>query len=200
MNAKTIFSTALVMTAISMGTVRGQTPGTKNPMDTMPPPAGVATYETVPQPLPGQGMPYRAGSPAINTIAVATSVAMDLSRQNSFSASGRLCPSATAPWPMYLQTGLYTGAGGRSLFFDPSQTDAWTIELGVANINNHAHAPSNYSGIPLNVLEPQNPASPVRRPTDRRLAAATRVVWQKGCSRRHAPRSEPHLLRRGRRP
>src|SRR5580765_7424095 len=63
-----------------------------------------------------------------------------------------------------LQTGLYIGAGARSLFFDPSLTHAWTVEIGVANINNHAHSPNNYPGIPLNVLAPQNPASPVTPP------------------------------------
>jgi hypothetical protein len=73
-------------------------------------------------------------------------------------------PAGSGTIASVLETGLYLGAGGRTLFFDPCKTSAWTVELGLANISNHAHAPTKYTGIPLNIFVPQNPASPVTPP------------------------------------
>src|SRR5436309_2505124 len=54
MNAKTVFSTALVWTAVSLGTVRGQAPGAmkSNALDTLPqgpPVAGPSAPVAAPQ-------------------------------------------------------------------------------------------------------------------------------------------------------
>ncbi|GIW80508.1 MAG: hypothetical protein KatS3mg105_2315 [Gemmatales bacterium] len=41
-----------------------------------------------------------------------------------------------------METGWHIQGGGRSLFFNPQMTAAWTIDLGVANIYNNGNRPN----------------------------------------------------------
>src|SRR5262249_6280073 len=51
-----------------------------------------------------------------------------------------------------LDTGWMVAAGGRSLFFNPAQTAAWTIDLGISNSHNDAR--KHDVQIPLSILVP----------------------------------------------
>lgn len=67
-----------------------------------------------------------------------------------------------------LNTGWSIQGGARTLFFNPAQTSAWTLDLGILNINNN----STYAG-PPNVLL-QN--FPVREPATGFSPASTTIV------------------------
>ncbi|HYV38573.1 MAG TPA: hypothetical protein VE988_23010 [Gemmataceae bacterium] len=181
MNAKTILSAALVLTALSMRAAQGQTPGAKIPVEMVPPPsgAGPVVFDGVPGQAPAQNMQLSSwitgdrcgcGGPCGCSGPIQTELFF------------RIGPSLVAGHGTIadvLQTGLYMGAGGKSLFFDPSATSAWTVELSIANINNHAHAPTTYTGIPLNIFVPQNPASPVTPPDSTGALPPQRVFFGK---------------------
>ena len=49
---------------------------------------------------------------------------------------------------MTLETGWLIQGGGRSLFFNPASTAAWTIDLGLGNIWNHGNQPNRTYSIP----------------------------------------------------
>jgi hypothetical protein len=180
MSAKTIFSTALVWTLLGFGAVRGQTPGAMNPPDSLPPPrpyGGAA--ETAPQP------------PLVSQRFQLSSWIRGEKYQccDSVGASGpieselffRLGPSLVAgngTVADVLQTGLYLGGGGRVLFFNPAQNDAWTVELGVANISNHAHAPT--SVFPLHIFVPSTAGTPTAVVTGATLHDLERTFFNMG--------------------
>ena len=163
MNAKTVFSTALIFTTLGLSTVRGQTPAAMNPQGMGGMPAGNGTVETAPGPQLGQnlqlsswirGDKYNCCSEVGGSGPIQTEI---------FFRSGPSIPFGSGTVADVLQTGLYIGAGGKMLFFDTAVKNAWTVEVGITNIYNHAHSPS-YPGIPLTILVPQNPASPVTAP------------------------------------
>jgi hypothetical protein len=155
MNAKTVFSTALLVAVCGLGTVRGQTPEGMSPLDTAPPPTQAdASAEAAPtsQQLPQMfqlsswilGDKHQCcnccgGSGPIQT--------------EPFFRIGTSIPLGTGTVASVLQTGWYVGGGARTLFFDTEMCHAWTVELGIANIANHAHAPP-YTGIPLTIIVP----------------------------------------------
>jgi hypothetical protein len=172
MSAKTVFSTALVVTLCTFGAVRAQAP--KYPQDDWMPKAPLDSGKPPPDGLYGKG-------PATQPSGWDTTAQHPLSswirgdkfaccdevgccgpiQEELFFRLGPALPVGNGTVVDNLQTGLYLGIGGRVLFFDPAMTSAWTVELGLAHIYNHAHFPANGQGIPLNILVPQDPNNPV---------------------------------------
>jgi hypothetical protein len=153
MSAKTVFSTALVLTAVSFGAACGQTPhGGLNPLDTLPPPTPVTP---APGGLPAQPLNLQP-SRWIRGDKYECCSSPGGDGPIGYELFTRIGPSVVLGHGQQLsdvlQTGLYMGLGGRALFFDTSMESAWTFELGVANIYNHAH--SDPHGIALNILVP----------------------------------------------
>jgi hypothetical protein len=152
MSAKTVFWAALILTAVSCGAACGQTPnGGLNPLDTLPPPTPVtpAPGDLSKQPLNLQASSWIRGEKYECCSCPGGDGPIDCE------LFGRIGPSvvlAHGTLSNVLQTGLYTGVGGRALLFNPSLQSAWTLELGLANIYNHAH--SDPRGIELNILVP----------------------------------------------
>jgi hypothetical protein len=66
-----------------------------------------------------------------------------------------------------IHTGWMVEGGYRSLFFNPEQTDAWTIEFGLSNTTNQGKF-NGSGGIPLTVLVPNSAGTgtPIRFGTD----------------------------------
>jgi hypothetical protein len=160
MNAKTVFTTALLVTAFGFGAVRGQTPGAMNPLDTVPPP-GVSNYDTDAKPAltePSRNFQLSSWIRGDKYCCCGPCGGNGPIQAEAFIRSGPSVPLGNGTLADVLQTGFYVGGGMRTLFFDQSQVNAWTVELGVANIYNHAHRPNNYPGIPLNILVP-NPTA-----------------------------------------
>ncbi len=157
MNAKTVFSTALVVTVLSWGAVRGQTPDSFRPMDS----ASAATGGTVVEVSPAQPPPANfqlSGWIRGDDYGCCGGSCGGPLGYELFMRSGPSLVLGGGTISDVLQTGVSIGGGGRLLFFDPSVTDAWTVELGITNIYNHAHASNNPNGIALNILVPQNTA------------------------------------------
>ena len=166
MNAKNVFTTALLLTAFSVGAVRGQTPGAMSPLDTVSPPTvpGTTAEVSVSEPQTNQNYQLSSWIRGDKYTCCGGCGTAGPVQAEAFFRSGPSIPFGNGTVADVLQTGFYIGGGARALFFDPSATHAWTLELGIANIYNHAHAPSNYPGIPLNILVPQGlnlPAVPV---------------------------------------
>jgi hypothetical protein len=159
MSAKAILSTALVLTAFSFGAARAQTPynGSPNPLDTLPAPGPVDPIPggMVRQPVSLQPSSWIRGDKYQCCDAVGGNgpILYDL-----FFRTGPSVPLGHGQLADVLQTGLYLGAGGRVLFFEPSMDAAWTVELGLANISNHAHSSPN--GIALDILVPNAAGTP----------------------------------------
>jgi hypothetical protein len=159
MNTKTVFTKALLLTAVCVGSVRAQPPSARNPLDTVAPPSE-ATYNAEAAPKPQQtqstlqpsswilGDKYTCACNAGGGGPVESELFFRIGPTISF-GGGQMAE--------VLQAGWYVGGGARALFFDQPQTQAWTVELGVANIYNHASQPVN--GIQLNILVP--PGVPV---------------------------------------
>jgi hypothetical protein len=155
MNAKTVLCVAIAWLLGSLGAASAQTPAPSIPVEAAPPPTiGSAIIEVAPQhQTPAvlqpsswiRGEKYECCDYAGSGGHIQTEL---------FFRIGPTVVVSTGTIADVLQTGLYLGAGGRALFFDPSMTSAWTVELGLANITNHAHAPNNYPGIPLSILVP----------------------------------------------
>jgi hypothetical protein len=164
MNAKTVISTALVWTVVSVGAVRAQH-GPVSPLD-LPsgPPAGAnggANGATPATPLPGQTYTQSSWIRG-DKYACCGEIGGDGPIQTElFFRVGPSIPLGNGTLVDNLQTGLYLGAGGKALFFDPSLSSAWTLEMGIANISNHSHSDPLGRTIPLSILVPQNPATPV---------------------------------------
>jgi hypothetical protein len=177
MNAKTVFSSALVWTVVCLGAVRGQAPS-GSPV----PPSPTGSYSNsapnlpslVPPPssAPADIAPGSPGAPGMygpsswirgdkygccdqpgGSGPIQTELFVRAGPSVPFGHNGQVAES--------LQTGLDLEAGGRVLFFDPSMEEAWSVELGITNITNHAH-----SGVPmnLNIFVPQNPNNPATAP------------------------------------
>lgn len=82
-------------------------------------------------------------------------------RRELFGRVGAAIPFGGGPMARSLQTGVMVGAGGRSLFFNPENTQAWTLELGISSTWNHASQPDIQ--VPLSILVP--PAAGQTNPT-----------------------------------
>jgi hypothetical protein len=181
MNAKTVFSTALLVTVCGLGTVRGQTPGGMSPLDTAPPPtqadvSAEATPTTQEFPQSFQLSSWIRGDihQCCNCCGGSGPIQTEL-----FFRIGPSIPLGTGTVASVLQTGYYVGGGARELFFDTEMTHAWTIELGIANIYNHAHAPP-YPGIPLTIFIQQPTGVPVLTSTSATLEALNRTYLDVG--------------------
>jgi hypothetical protein len=150
MNAKVVILTTLALTLVGLGAVRAQAPST----------AG-GDYAAMPPTIAGTG---GQAPPAPQQFQVSGWI-----RGDKFGCCEGDCPNGPLQYELFLRvgpsfqigggqladsllTGIYTGGGGRLLLFDPEAIDAWVAELGVANIDNHAHM--NFPGLPLNILVP----------------------------------------------
>jgi len=149
MNAKTVFSTALVLTAFSFGAVLAQPPSSMSALDTVPPPAGTGSNGDVPQPQQQTSTRLQLSSwirgdkyDCCGGCGSSGPIQTEL-----FIRFGPSIPFGNGAVAEALTTGYYLGGGGRALFFDPTMCHAWTVELGLANIYNHA--PSNRTETPL---------------------------------------------------
>jgi hypothetical protein len=149
MNAKTAIATALVWTAFSWGAVRGQTPGATLPTDPVPPSSGGGISEVAPQPARPFTLSSWIRGDDFGCCGEAHGGPIDT---ELFFRTGPSLVAGNGTVADVLQTGIYVQGGARVLFFDQSAANAWTVELGIANIYNHAHAPTTYTGIPLNIL------------------------------------------------
>src|SRR5437016_6050587 len=100
MNAKAVISTALVWAAVSLGTVRGQTPGV-SPLDLGPggPNGGGGEVLPPPGPAPVQHYLPSAWIRGEKYACCDESAATDPSRASCSSASARRSSQATAPSP-----------------------------------------------------------------------------------------------------
>lgn len=161
MTAKKIFSTALLLTAFSLGTARGQMPGNgrPNPLDADMPPQtpvnGLSTNGPQEPVVPAPSSFIRGDKyQCCDGVGGSGPLGYDL-----FTRIGPSAQIGRGTLADVLQTGLYLGGGGDLFFFNPAMTSAWTLELAVANISNHAHGAQN--GIPYQAFVPlpasQNP-------------------------------------------
>jgi hypothetical protein len=180
MNAKTVFSTALVWTVVGLGAVRGQT--TPNPQGTplssgpqsaassLPPAAGpLSPPSSLPPGGPSSGPNEVPGGPN-GMYGVSSWIRGDkygccdhvggngpIQTELFFNAGVSIPLGHNGQVALALQNGLDLGVGGRTLFFDPAMVTAWDIVVGITNITNHAHGSPPMA---LNILVPQlNPVT-----------------------------------------
>lgn len=158
MNTKTLIMTAVVWTALGVRAVHAQVPQIPPPNEVMSglAPSSTQTYG----PVTGQVGKYQLsswikgdGDPCCGQTGEDGPIQTEL-----FLRIGPSIVAGNGTVADVLQTGLYLGGGGRVLFFDLPMSSAWTIELSVANINNHAHA--GPTAFPLEKIVPQDPANP----------------------------------------
>jgi hypothetical protein len=148
MNARTVLSTALVLVFAGVGTARAQTPDSTAGYATLPP--SIASSSS-----PAGAVPQQAQ--------VSSWVRGD--KYNCCDAPGgngpieyelffRVGPSiqiGSGQLADSMLTGVYAGGGGRLLFFNCPATDAWILELGLANITNQSNGGPE---IPITILVP----------------------------------------------
>jgi hypothetical protein len=178
MNAKTVFSTALLWTALGLGAARGQTTpgapaqppfaGSTGTLPALPPTAGsLNAPTTLPPGAPTSG-PVEMGGASNGEYHLSSWILGDkygccdpvgkdgpIQTELFFYAGPSIVIGRNGQVSSFLQTGLDLEVGGRALFLNPAMDGAWDVELGVGNIYNHAH-----SGNPMQVKEtvPQSSA------------------------------------------
>jgi hypothetical protein len=153
MSARTVMTAALVLTACSFGAARAQTPSKGySPLDTLPAPASVPQAPTGLAAQPSAPLPsaYVRGDKYQCCDSVGGSG--PLFYELFFRVGPSIPIGHNGQLQDVLQTGLYLGGGARLLLFDCDMEGAWTFELGLANITNHAHGTNN--PIALDILVP----------------------------------------------
>lgn len=172
MSVKNAFPSALVLTFLSLCAAHGQTPpGLPSGPEVVPPPA-VAAPEGVPS---GPAMMGPDGPPAGPSANGPATLSEWIRGQRPWYCCGPLGGNGPVMSEIYMRTGaafnlgstgvlgatLQTGwvieGGGRSLFFNPEQTAAWTLDFGITNIINHGKNPNIMAPITVLVPDP-NPA------------------------------------------
>jgi hypothetical protein len=102
-------------------------------------PAGLSTYITYP--IPGCCGPIGGDGPIHTELYVRTGP--------SFPVEGEV-------FRQILDTGWQVEGGGRSLFFNPARNAAWTADLSISNIYNHAQPFTLTQIVPLNTPPTQS--------------------------------------------
>jgi hypothetical protein len=139
MSAKSTFA-AVIVTVLGFGTAWGQTP---SPYGAAPPPmpvpsGPVSQDTTTTDPGPSGLSPYITYQrpDCCGPVGAQGPVQIDL-----YAGSGMSFPVGSNIMSRVLDPGWVVEAGARSLFFDPSMSAAWVIDLGLINIWNHANRP-----------------------------------------------------------
>ncbi len=167
MSAKISFPSALVLTALSLCAARGQVPSTTPAL----PPA--APLPGIPSPVWEGGVAPGAAAEGAPPAAPASTPPGHLSSWITYDRPKNCCGPTGANGPIgfeiylrsgvsivggntimanTLQNGYAIDGGGRSLFFNPAMTAAWTVSYGVSTYTYHGTHPN--IKIPLKVLVP----------------------------------------------
>lgn len=155
MSAKAGIPCALLLTVVVAGASRCQQPTRAEPPGGYPPPAAAAPApDAVPAPppvpdpyilreIPGCCGPVGKCGPITYELYLRTGVSLPTY------GTGGLANTVGAGWVIQ--------GGGRSLFFNPAMTSAWTADLSVSNIYNHGNQPGWVYPFKGAILDPANP-------------------------------------------
>ncbi|MCC6418188.1 MAG: hypothetical protein IT429_08035 [Gemmataceae bacterium] len=156
MSAKTAFSSALVLAALSVCAARAQAPPAM-PYPQAAVPEGIDALNPPPPPnVPGppghvsNWISYKRPWSCCGPLGGNGPVGTEL-----FIRSGISVVAGGGVFADTLQTGWAIEGGARSLFFDTDLTGAWTVSYSVSNVNNHGKRPD--IRIPLQILVPTPP-------------------------------------------
>jgi hypothetical protein len=157
MNAKAIYSSALVLAVLAIRAARAEDFPAPMRYGGDPPPAAtpVETPEHVAAPASLSSWITYQRPECCGPIGGHGPIGIEL-----YIRTGPSLPVEGAYFGHTLETGWEIGGGGRSLFFDADLRAAWTVDLGLCHIYNHGQRSDLVA--PLSLLNTQqNPTTPI---------------------------------------
>lgn len=162
MSPKIAFPTVLLLTLLTLCPCLGQSsPFGKEFSEIRPPAHETIDADTLPPPTPTAGPSSWINYPRSSCCTQVFGGDGPLQAELYF-RTGWSIPVDGGIFDRTLSTGWAIQGGGRTLFFNPQRSAAWTVDLGISNIWNHGKHPE--IKVPLSVLVPQDPANPVTGP------------------------------------